>query len=393
MHSRWNQTWLKVAASQDNNDGWVWDDATWILCSSFIIFTMQTGFGMLESGCVSLKNEVNIMMKNVVDVVFGGITYWALGYGLSYGSGPGTNPFFGFGDWFVNANGKDIGPVFTTFLFQLSFATTATTIVSGGIGERCNFNAYCIFSLLNTFVYCIPAGWLWGKHGFLKNLGAIDIAGSGGVHLVGGTSGGCALVSLRESVIIGAIGAFLANISAPLLIWMKVDDAVGATCVHGFGGLWGMLAVGLFARTDHLEGVSQHAGLFHGGGFYLLGVQGLCCVCFMLWSSIATLILIKIIDKFVHFRMTEIQELVGADYCEHNIFHSGVGVTRAVSVIKRHDKAVDLGLVPVGKNKGHMDFLEREYASKLKSEVEKYTNRSNFQRQSNRVHVFDTSAC
>ncbi|TRY73665.1 hypothetical protein TCAL_01884, partial [Tigriopus californicus] len=451
----WNQTWLKVAASQDNNDGWVWDDATWILCSSFIIFTMQTGFGMLESGCVSLKNEVNIMMKNVVDVVFGGITYWALGYGLSYGSGPGTNPFFGFGDWFVNANGKDIGPVFTTFLFQLSFATTATTIVSGGIGERCNFNAYCIFSLLNTFVYCIPAGWLWGKHGFLKNLGAIDIAGSGGVHLVGGTSaavimgprlgrwdiigdppmgsptnaciglfmlwwgwiaftsgssfgvsgrkwilaaqsacttmvasfsggivaifyslyntngklnilmlingilgalvgitGGCALVSLRESVIIGAIGAFLANISAPLLIWMKVDDAVGATCVHGFGGLWGMLAVGLFARTDHLEGVSQHAGLFHGGGFYLLGVQGLCCVCFMLWSSIATLILIKIIDKFVHFRMTEIQELVGADYCEHNIFHSGVGVTRAVSVIKRHDKAVDLGLVPVGKNKG-----------------------------------------
>lgn len=57
------------------------------------------GFGMLESGCVSLKNEVNIMMKNVVDVVFGGITYWAFGYGLSFGTGPGTNPLFGFGDW------------------------------------------------------------------------------------------------------------------------------------------------------------------------------------------------------------------------------------------------------------------------------------------------------
>ena len=60
---------------------------------------MIVGFGMLESGCVSLKNEVNIMMKNVVDVVLGGITYWAFGYGLSYGSGPGTNPFFGVGCW------------------------------------------------------------------------------------------------------------------------------------------------------------------------------------------------------------------------------------------------------------------------------------------------------
>ena len=139
-------------------DGWIWDDATWILCSSFIIFTMQTRFGMLESGCVSLKNEANIMMKNVVDVVLGGITYWAFGYGLSYGDGPGTNPFFGVGKWqakrvvnpscpntrfrtqnlgrFVNADGMAVGPVFTTFLFQLSFATTATTIVSGGIAER-----------------------------------------------------------------------------------------------------------------------------------------------------------------------------------------------------------------------------------------------------------------
>ena len=167
----------------EEGDGWLWDDATWILCASFIIFTMQTGeiivlfflpdqsdfrflsnnltsslvaslvsnekilykfinvfllkgFGMLESGCVSLKNEVNIMMKNVVDVVLGGVTYWAFGYGLSYGTSYGTNPFFAVGSWFVNADGLEMGPVFTTFLFQLSFATTATTIVSGGIAER-----------------------------------------------------------------------------------------------------------------------------------------------------------------------------------------------------------------------------------------------------------------
>ena len=76
------------------------------------------------------------MMKNVVDVVLGGLTYWAFGYGLSYGSYAGTNPYFAFGSWFVSATGLETGPVFTTFLFQLSFATTATTIVSGSIAER-----------------------------------------------------------------------------------------------------------------------------------------------------------------------------------------------------------------------------------------------------------------
>ena len=91
---------------------------------------------MLESGIVSLKNEVNIMMKNVVDVVLGGITYWAFGYGLSYGTDWGTNPFFGFGSWFVSAQGLDMGPLYTNFLFQMSFATTATTIVSGSVAER-----------------------------------------------------------------------------------------------------------------------------------------------------------------------------------------------------------------------------------------------------------------
>ena len=182
-----------------------------------IIFNMQTGFGMLESGCVSLKNEVNIMMKNVVDVVLGGMTYWAFGYGMSYGTGPGTTWFMGFGSWFVDDQGVMIGPTFTTFLFQMSFATTATTIVSkitlmiflfslddaclgfvisltlsqvsGAIAERFDFNAYCLFSLVNTIVYCVPAGWLWAERGFLYQLGVVDIAGSGGVHLVGGKQG------------------------------------------------------------------------------------------------------------------------------------------------------------------------------------------------------------
>ncbi|GFT23102.1 putative ammonium transporter 3 [Trichonephila clavipes] len=171
------------------------DDATWILTASFVIFTMQTGFGLLESGAVSKKNEVNILMKNAVDVVLGSLSYWMFGYGLQYGQGPGTTRFFGIGSFFVDT--EDHGGVFATFIFQLSFATTATTIVSGAMAERADFNAYIIFSFVNTFTYCIPAGWMWGQHGFLKRLGAIDFAGSCAVHLTGGASALVAAVMLK----------------------------------------------------------------------------------------------------------------------------------------------------------------------------------------------------
>lgn len=116
---------------------------------------------MLESGCVSVKNEVNIMMKNIIDVVLGGFTYWLFGYGLSFGRGELSNPFVAVGDFMLDPGVDDplMGPIFAAFLFQLSFSTTATTIVSGAMAERCNFKAYCIFSFFNTIVYCIPAGW------------------------------------------------------------------------------------------------------------------------------------------------------------------------------------------------------------------------------------------
>ncbi|CAN7983246.1 unnamed protein product, partial [Ixodes hexagonus] len=164
-------------------------DATWVLTASIVIFTMQTGFGLLESGCVSQKNEVNILMKNAADVILGGLSYWMFGFGLQHGQDQGTTPFSGIGYFLVDqSKAEDMGFVFTKFIFQLSFSTTATTIVSGAMAERTNYNAYCAFSLLNTVVYCIPAGWIWGDHGFLREMGAIDFAGSGCVHLLGGVS-------------------------------------------------------------------------------------------------------------------------------------------------------------------------------------------------------------
>ena len=97
----------------------------------------------------NLPPQVNILMKNVVDVVLGGLTYWAFGYGLSYGDSPLSNSYFALGTvaggtWFVDATGEDMGPTFVTFLFQLSFATTATTIVSGAIAERYALMAFSV---------------------------------------------------------------------------------------------------------------------------------------------------------------------------------------------------------------------------------------------------------
>uniref|UniRef100_A0A1I8G053 Ammonium_transp domain-containing protein n=1 Tax=Macrostomum lignano TaxID=282301 RepID=A0A1I8G053_9PLAT len=114
------------------------------------------------------------MVKNVVDVVFGGVTYWMFGYALSFGEDPGNNWFFGWGEFFVDASVESMGQKFTTFIFQMSFATTATTIVSGAMAERTKLTSYI--------------------------MGVIDIAGVGPVHLLGGVTGLIATVLLRPRI-------------------------------------------------------------------------------------------------------------------------------------------------------------------------------------------------
>lgn len=155
---------------------------------------------MLEAGCVSAKNEVNIMVKNAIDVVFGGLSYWAFGFGLSFGEDPGTNPFCGVGYFLVDSSDENMGILYSTFVFQLSFSTTATTIVSGAMAERTKLTAYILFSFFNTIIYCFPAHWEWAENGFLRTLGCVDVAGSGAVHLVGGVSGLVAASLLKPRV-------------------------------------------------------------------------------------------------------------------------------------------------------------------------------------------------
>ncbi|KAF7283352.1 hypothetical protein GWI33_000863 [Rhynchophorus ferrugineus] len=444
------------------------DDSNWIITSAFMIFTMQTGFGMLESGCVSIKNEVNIMMKNVVDIVLGGLTYWIFGFAMSFGRSPMNNKFIALGDFFIDPSIHDDlkGPIYAAFIFQLSFATTATTIVSGAMAERCSFKAYCLFSFLNTAIYCIPAGWLWGDHGFLKQMGAVDIAGSGAVHLLGGSAAlasalmlgprigrydngrgplplgnpvnavmglfvlwwgwlafnsgstyglsgakwqyaaqaavmtmmssfgggtasiffsmaklngridaldiingilgslvavtaGCFLYKGWEALLIGTIGACLVCGSMPLFDMLKIDDPVGASAVHGVGGIWGIIAVGIFAESPYpLNTTSGRNGLTKGGGWYLLGVQTLTALCLVSWGITSTIVLLWFIDKVIPIRMDVHEELLGADITEHLVRHSRVGVSRALSAFRTviDTKQADT-LNMVGMNPGHDKHL------------------------------------
>ena len=187
----------KYLGNEDFVEGIGSDDATWILTSAFIIFTMQSGFGLLESGMVSRKNEANIMVKNAVDVIYGGLSYWLFGFAFSYGINERENPVIGLGYFLTDAHEGEMGLVFSKYFFQLSFSTTATTIVSGAMAERTSLKAYTLYSFLNTLTYSVSAHWIWDKHGWLRKMGAVDIAGCGAVHLVGGVSGLVATLMLK----------------------------------------------------------------------------------------------------------------------------------------------------------------------------------------------------
>jgi len=140
------------------------------------------------------------MVKNAVDVIFGGLGYWVCGYAFSFGEDPvHSNGFSGFGDFFADNydDNDDFGMLFAKYFFQLSFATTATTIVSGAMAERTNLRAYMFFSFINFLSYVFPAHWIWADNGFFRERGVIDVAGCGPVHIVGGTAAIVASIFLK----------------------------------------------------------------------------------------------------------------------------------------------------------------------------------------------------
>ncbi len=184
---------------EEVDDGKYMADTLWVLVAAFLVFFMQAGFAMVESGFTRAKNAVNILMKNLMDFSMGSIAYWAIGFAIMFGAG---NAFMGTSGWFVPSESLTAGaetstsvfsalewssvPTYAAWLFQLVFAATAATIVSGAMAERTQFKSYLIYSVFITgIIYPIVGHWVWGG-GWLSSLGMSDFAGSTVVHSTGG---------------------------------------------------------------------------------------------------------------------------------------------------------------------------------------------------------------
>ena len=227
----------------------VW--GVWFLIGAALVFFMQCGFAMVETGFTRAKNAGNIIMKNLMDFCIGTPMFMFLGFGLMMSE----NYFFGF-------IGKPNLQLFTSFadidwsvfIFNLVFCATAATIVSGSMAERTKFSAYCIYSaVISAVVYPIEAGWVWNSQGWLAQMGFIDFAGSAAIHTVGGVAAliGAIFLGPRigkydydkngkvtkvhaipgHSLTLGALGTFI--------LWFGWYGFNGAACTQllGIGGL------------------------------------------------------------------------------------------------------------------------------------------------------------
>ena len=399
----------------------------WFLIGAALVFFMQGGFAMVETGFTRAKNAGNIIMKNLMDFCIGTVVFVLLGFSLMMSENY-VFGLIGLPDFQIFTNFAEFN--FSSFVFNLVFCATAATIVSGSMAERTKFSAYCIYSaIISLVIYPVEAGWVWNPQGWLFNLGYIDFAGSSAIHMVGGITAfiGAAILGPRigkyikdpktgkktaraipgHSITLGALGVFIlwfgwygfngaaalsvaqlgsifltttvapgvATVVTMLFTWIKngkpdvsmslngslaglvaitagcanvdalgagiigavagllvvfavefidlklhVDDPVGAVAVHGVNGLWGTLAVGLFA-TDAAPGMSAK-GLFYGGGFTQLGTQAIGIAAIAAWTAVTMTAIFFLIKKVNGLRVSAEEEIQGLDLPEHGLVSS-----------------------------------------------------------------------
>ncbi|MDX1637285.1 MAG: ammonium transporter [Balneolaceae bacterium] len=396
-------------------------DLLWIMVAAFLVFFMQAGFALVETGFTRAKNVANIMMKNLMDFGLGSIVFWACGFAIMFGTD--MFGFFGSSNFFlseaVTTSGQLDAWMYGNWFFQAVFAATAATIVSGAVAERTKFTAYIIYTVFITaFIYPVVGHWIWGG-GWLSDLGFYDFAGSTVVHSVGAWAGlvgtillgprigrfvngtpksipghsmalgtlgvfilwlgwfgfnpgstlgadlsmariavttnlaaaggavaamavgwyklskpdlryslngalaglvaitaGCAVVSPLSALVIGAVGGTIMVYGLDLLEYFRIDDPVGAIPVHGFAGVWGTLAVALFAQPPYSNNL---VGLFFGGSAYQLFIQLLGTVVVFLWTAASAYAVFKGIKVFHELRVSADEELHGLDKNEHGM--------------------------------------------------------------------------
>ncbi|MBD2039166.1 ammonium transporter [Microcoleus sp. FACHB-672] len=424
-------------------------DTMWVMVAAMLVFFMNAGFCMLETGFCRQKNAVNVLAKNLIVFALSTIAYWAIGFGLMFGDG---NPFFGTSGFFLAGADNSPAtadayngvfdalnwtgvPLAAKFFFQLVFAGTAATIVSGAVAERIKFIDFLIFSLLLVGIsYAITGHWIWGG-GWLSvaagRPGFWDFAGSTVIHSVGGwaalmgaailgprigkyqdgqpvampghnmsiatlgclilwlgwfgfnpgstmsvgwtmahiavttnmagAAGGiaativawlylgkpdlsmiingvlaglvsvtasCAFINIPSAAIIGAIGGVLVVFAVPFFDKLGIDDPVGAISVHLVNGVWGTLAVGLFAlgpgsRIGELElyaeGAGPAAGLLFGGGLTQLIPQIVGILSVGGFTVLLSTIFWLVLKSTLGIRVSVEEEKKGLDIGEHGM--------------------------------------------------------------------------
>ena len=430
---------IKTAIDAVSSQTW----SVWFLIGATLVFWMQAGFAMVETGFTRAKNAGNIIMKNLMDFCIGTVVFIIIGASLLLGEdllGFIGKPGFDIFTAYSNFN-------FSSFVFNLVFCATTATIVSGAMAERTKFLSYCVYSaVISALIYPIEAHWIWGG-GWLSQIGFHDFAGSCAIHMVGGIAAlvGAAILGPRigkftkdkngkiikvnafpgHNLTIGALGVFIlwlgwygfngaaatsveqlgsifltttispaiATVTCMIFTWIKygkpdvsmclnaslaglvaitapydvtdalgaiiigivagllvvfgvwlldyklhVDDPVGAVAVHCMNGIWGTIAVGLFA-TESAPGVKDllasgsmaGTGLFYGGGFKLLGIQLVGFLSVAAWAAITMTLVFLAIKAIFGLRVTEEEEIIGLDAKEHGLETAYAGFVTNVS--------------------------------------------------------------
>jgi len=366
-----------------------------------LVFFMQAGFAFLGAGLIRSKNTTNYLTKSFMDFAIASLGFWAFGFAFMLGDTAGG--FIGLTGWFLT------GGDYVGWIFQMVFAATAATIVAGAMAERTRLQTYLAYSfIVSALIYPIYGHWVWGG-GWLANMGALDYAGSGVVHAVGGfvALAGAVVVGPRmgkfvngvaqelpahstpfvvvgtfilffgwfgfnigwgddiglnavNTLLSGATGAVVAMyitlivkgkadilmacngalaglvgitapvnfvdpwaavvigaIAAPVMYGsvmfmervLKIDDPVGAISVHGVTGLWGLLAIAIFAKDGGLVG----------GSASLLVPQIVSIVAVVVWSLVTGFALFFLLKFTMGVRVSEEEEMQGLDISEHGI--------------------------------------------------------------------------
>lgn len=219
----------KAIADVQTNANYVWT-----LVAAFLVFFMQAGFAMVETGLTRAKNAINIMMKNLMDFAFGSLAYWLIGFGFMFGVT--TTGWIGTDGFLLEDFAKEGDSwLYAFWMFQVVFAATSATIVSGAMAERTKFVSYLIYSVaISAFIYPIFGSWAWGSlyhgNGWLEGLGFIDFAGSTVVHSVGGWA------ALAGAIVLGPrIGKFTKDGKPKAIPGHNITLAALGTFILWFG--------------------------------------------------------------------------------------------------------------------------------------------------------------